>query len=315
MMRRFLDPERSPWSDRLRAAVKRARSLSANRTLRRISLLVVLPLFAAALYVAWRRADIGLERLALLPVLAVVGLVPLTVLSATWQLRAAALAGGVRIQWGKALRVITLGALSGLLPVSSGTVVRAGAVVYWGVAPGRTGRILAYDALVWMSLSLLYSGGAAYLAGAGRLAAVMGLAGGILIPITIFLGMAQVGRRGRVEIAAARFAGMLVEVVRLQACFFALGYSVSFVEASTLAAASPLAALLFFLPGGVGVREAFTSAVGAAVGLSAAGAFLAAALNRLIGLSVLLIWETGLQVWPGRDTKGGTECRSPNTSS
>lgn len=309
----FLDRDETWWTDRLSWVVVRLRRLSANRTLRLLSLLVVLPLFGVALYVAWTRADLGLNELAILPVVIVVAAVPLTVLTATWQLRATTLSAGGEIGWRKALRVITLGALSGLLPVSSGTVVRAGAIVYWGVRPGAAGWSLAFDTVVWFSVSLLYSGCAAFLAGAERLATLMTVGGVLLIPLAFFLGRHLAGRRGRLEIMAARFGGVLVDVVRLQACFFALGYSVTFVEASTLAAAGPLASIFFFLPGGIGVREAFISVVGGAVGLSPAGAFLAGALNRLLGLSVLLAWELGLQAWRGGTRERGTECASRKT--
>lgn len=310
----FLDRDEPWWSDRLSRAVARLRRLSMNRMLRLVSLLIVLPLFGIALYVAWRRADLGLEELAIRPVVIVVAAVPLTVLAATWQLRAITLSAGGEVGWHKALRVVTLGALSGLLPVASGTVVRAGAIVYWGVRPGAAAWSLAFDAVAWFSVCLLYSGCAAFLAGAGRLSALMTVGGLLLIPLAFFLGRHLAGGRGRLEITAARLGGALVDVVRLQACFFALGYSVTFVEASTLAAASPLASLFFFLPGGIGVREAFISAVGAAVGLSAAGAFLAAAVNRLLGLSVLLAWELGLQAWGGVARQRDTECASRKTS-
>jgi len=292
------EAQRELWTDRASRLVARARGIAGKRSVRLGALLVVLPLFAAALVFAWREAEIALADLALLPLLVVVGAVPVSVFSSTWQLHAMTRAGGVSIRWWNALRVVTLGTLSGLLPVSSGTVVRGGAVVVWGVTPGAAGKVLAYDAVLWTCLSLLYSGAAALLAGASTLGVAMVVGGAALLPVTLALGRWLPGDGGRLELAISRFVGVIVQVVRLQACFLALGYSATFVEASTLAAASPLASVFFFLPGGIGVREAFTSAVGVAVGLSAAGAFLAAALNRLVGLSVVLAWEGLLLLRP-----------------
>lgn len=307
--------DRTLWTDRLSRAVSRLREVSASRSVRVGGFLVALPLFGGALFLAWSRADFSLSEIASMPVLVVVAAVPLTIFASTWQLRASALAVGTRIRWWNAFRVTTLGTLSGLLPISSTTVVRAGAVVYWGVSPGATGRVLAFDAIVWICTSLLYSGGAAFLLGASELAMAMAATGLVLVPVAAVLGRGLANRRGRFELVAARLTGMLVQVIRLQACFLALGYSITFIEASTLAAASPVASLFFFLPGGLGVREGFTSIVAAVIDLSAAGAFLAATLNRLVGLSVLLTWEAALLVrlrlrsgedaeWPSKKTSG-----------
>lgn len=267
---------------------------------------MVLPLFVVALFYAWRSAGIAIENVNPVPVLGVLAVVPLTVLTSMWQLRAIGSTSGTSIPWWSAFRVVTLGTLSGLLPISSGTMVRAGAVVYWGGSARLTGHALVLDAVLWLLVSLLYSGGAAGLEGATVLSAAMTTAGIVLVPIAIIVGK-RFARARSVELTGARAVGMFAEVLRLQLCFIALGYAVTFVEVSTLAAASPLSALLFFLPSGLGVREGFTSAVAAAVGLSAAGAFLAAALNRLLGLSLLLIWEAMFFVGK-RLPLGGRQC-------
>lgn len=294
----FTEAQQQLWTERISRAVAGIRRISAKRSVRLTVLLVVLPLFAAGLVFAWREAEIVLADLAVRPILVVVSAVPVSVFASTWQLRAMTRIGGVRTSWWKAFRVVTLGSLSSLFPASSGTVVRGGAAVIWGVTPRATGKVLAFDAVVWTCMSLLYSGGAAFLAGAPELAIAMLTGGVVLVPATAALGRWLPGQKGRAELAVARLIGVLVQVVRLQACFLALGHAATFVEASTLAAASPLASIFFFLPGSIGVREALTSVVGAAVGLSVAGAFLAAALNRLVGLSVLLLWEGLLLVWP-----------------
>lgn len=298
------EAQRELWTDRASRLVARARGIAGKRSVRLGALLVVLPLFAAALVFAWREAEIALADLALLPLLVVVGAVPVSVFSSTWQLHAMTRAGGVSIRWWNALRVVTLGSLSSLLPISSGTVVRGGAVVVWGVPPRTAGKVLAYDAVLWTCVCLLYSGMAALVAGASKPGFAMVAVGAALVPLTATLGGGLPGEGGRIELTLARAGGVLIDVVRLQACLLALGHSVTFVEASTLAAASPLAAFFFFLPGGIGVREGFTSAVAAAVGLSAAGAFLAAALNRLVGLSVLLAWEGLLLLRPRAEEEG-----------
>lgn len=285
------------WTENLRRIFTRLKRFSARRRVRIAVLVVVLPLFAVALVLAWTRAGIQLSDLAVGPILVVVLAVPLTVLTATWQLRAMAVCGGESAGWWPALRIVTLGALSSLLPISSGTLVRGGAVVYWGVSPGTAALTVVFDAMLWISLSLLYSGVAALVLSVPVFGLALVAGGLLLLPAVIVLANRLPGRGGKVDLASARIAGIVIDVVRLVGCFLALGYSIDFTQGSTLAAAGPLASVVFFLPGGLGIREAFTSAMAVAIGLSAAAAFLAAVLNRLIGLSVLLVWEAGLFVW------------------
>lgn len=283
--------QRDLWTERAARYWSRTRQIAGKRSVRVGALLIVLPLFAGALIFAWREAEIAVTDLTILPLLAAVAMIPLSVLTSTWQLKTMTRAGGVHVRWWKALRVVTLGTLSSLLPVSSGTVIRGGAVVVWGVTPQTAGKVLAYDAALWTCISLLYSGAAALIVRASTMGAAMLIVGSGLLPIVAALGKWLQGEAGRLELAMARFMGLVVQAVRLQFCLLALSYAATFVEASTLVAANPLASIFFFLPGGIGVQEAFTSAVGAAVGLSAAGVFLAAVLNRLVGLSVVLAWE------------------------
>lgn len=292
------------WSTKIADLIAEFRRVSVNRKVRIWALLVVLPLFGLALFVSWEKANISLQEVRLTPLFFVVAGVPFTVLTSTWQLRATARAADVVVPWWDAFRVVTLGTLSGLLPVSSASLVRAGAVVYWGVSPKATGEILVFDAIAWIGISLLYSGGASYWVGAPLVASMMLGAGIGFSLLGLLLARRVLPARSAGELSTARAVGMIVEVARLTGCFLALSYTVSFLEVSTLAAASPLASILFFLPGGLGVREGFTAAIGAVVGLSVAGAFLAAALNRLVGLTVLLFWEGLLLALPGSFGQG-----------
>lgn len=302
-------PERpSRWGDRITAGIERLRATGRSRRVQVVALAVLLPLFVAGVIASWRATSIRLDQLALVPLLAAAAAVPLAVGASTWQLRTLARALGAPVRWRSALRAVVLGTLSSVLPVSSGTVVRAGAVVYWGASPADAARGMAFDAVLWLGASLLYAGGAALLIGATGAGAAMAGAGALLLPASALVAGRLVGARDRAELAAARAAGILIDVLRLQACFLALGVPVRFLEASVLAAASPLAAALFFLPGSIGVREGFVAAVGLAAGIGPGAAFLAATLNRLLDLTVLLLWEGAGLLGRGRtgDRGGGS---------
>lgn len=279
---------------RLDRLVGRARKVSASPKVRTISLLVILPVFVTALVFAWRESDFSLDRLALVPTLFAAGLVPISVFASTWQLRTVTRLGGEEVKWWEACRVVTVGTLSGLLPVSSGTLVRGTAVVYWGVAPRRAGHVLIYDVLIWMCVSLLFSGSAALSMGATTTAFLLLGGGAALLPLSILIGRWLKVATGHGALTAARGLGVLALTLQLQACFWALGAEIGFVHAASLAAAIPLASLLFFLPGSLGVQELFIAALATAVGMNTALTMLAAVLARLIGLSTLVLWESAL---------------------
>jgi uncharacterized protein (TIRG00374 family) len=81
---------------------------------------------------------------------------------------------------------------------------------------------------------------------------------------------------------------VVLDAIRIYLCLAALGTDATFAQASAFAVASAAGSAVSIVPGGLGVREAVTAALAPAVGLAAAVGFLAAALNRLIGLPVMV---------------------------
>jgi hypothetical protein len=116
-------PQHGPWA---RAPLPRIRAAA---------LALALLLFAGGIVFSWRHlAPIEL-------ILINAALVPVAVAASARQLRLIARLAGVDPGWGKPFRIITLGALSSVLPVSSGNVIRGGAVLYWGATrQGPGGR-------------------------------------------------------------------------------------------------------------------------------------------------------------------------------
>jgi hypothetical protein len=257
------------------------------------------------LWISWTRSGLELGALQGEAILLMIALVPFTVAFSTWQLKLMAAAAGASARWWPASRVVTLGTLSGLLPISSGQVVRGGAVIYWGAGIEAASYAVALDALVWLGVASLYAGVAATILGIHAVGAPLLALGGIFSVLAVL-----VGRRTRlswsqgIALHAGRLGGVTIEAIRLALSFVALSAPLELTRASVLVAASPYASLLFFLPGGLGAREGITAAAAAAVGVSAGVAFIAAALNRVVGLAVLLAWE-GFLVLLGSGAVGG----------
>ena len=287
------------------AGARRVSIFAKRRSVRIAVLAVALPVFAVGLRISWTRSGLELGMLRAEAILLMIALVPFTVACSTWQLKLMTAAAGASVPWWPAARVVTLGALSGLLPISSGQVVRGGALIYWGAGIEAASYAVALDALVWLGVASLYAGVAGMILGIHSLGGLLLALGGIFSVLAVL-----VGRRTRlswsqgIALQAGRLAGVMIEAIRLALSFVALSAPIELTRASVLVAASPYASLLFFLPGGLGAREGITAAAAAAVGVSAGVAFIAAALNRVVGLAVLLAWE-GFLVLLGSGAVGG----------
>jgi hypothetical protein len=265
------------------------RRLSASRRARSAGLVIALLVFAGGLVFAWRAAD--LQRLAAGPVVIIILMAPVSVAAAAWQLRALARALGVDPSWTQALRTTSLGTLSGLLPVSSGTMVRGGALIIWGGTVAGATRAMLFDAFLWLSLALAASGSAALALGHSLVGWALILGGLAAIGPSLLAAGATVSNRIRAEVAMARVLSLVAEIVRLGAAFAALGITIHGLEAMILVAPGAVAGILFILPGGLGVQEGLTAMLAELVGLGAATAFLAAALNRVVVLTTILVGE------------------------
>lgn len=279
------------------AALQRAsRIVERSGRLRRIGLALALLLFAGGVLLSWRRlAPIDLR---VWPVVINAALVPLSVGAAAWQVRLIARLAGVDPGLWKSVRVTSLGTLSSVLPVSSGTLVRGGSVLYWGATKRETTRAFIVDFLLWLAASLLIAGSAAFWLGHGTIGWSFLLGGAAALPIAHSVSATSAGGRWlSLQLFFARCAGVIADIPRLVTAFAAAGFIVSAAQAAILTAPAVLSSIFFFLPGGFGVREGLTAFFGSAIGLSAAAAFLAAAINRVIGLSVLVLGEALLWVY------------------
>jgi uncharacterized membrane protein YbhN (UPF0104 family) len=80
---------------------------------------------------------------------------------------------------------------------------------------------------------------------------------------------------------------VFTDSARIYLCFASLGVNASFAQVSGLAVAGVLGSAVSIVPAGLGIREGVSAAISPIVGLGAALGFIAAFINRLVGLSVL----------------------------
>lgn len=265
------------------AALSALRAGIARR--RRPLLAAAAALFLAGLAVSAARLELRAADLAPLPALAILLVfAPLTLGAAALSLQLAGRTAGRRLGFRAALAWSAGAQIAELAPLPGGAVMRGAALVRAGASPGRSGAVVALTAaltlalsLVAASLPLLLSGHAAgvwLLAGAG--AGALAATGAILH---------QAGAGVAAASLAVRALGLGLAALRLWLAFRAIGAPLPLVDSALFAAAATLGAASGLAPGGLGISEALGAAAAPLVAAAPAAAFLALALNRLLGLA------------------------------
>jgi hypothetical protein len=99
-----------------------------------------------------------------------------------------------------------------------------------------------------------------------------------------------IARRARTSLALAMVALRLVilvlGVVRVSAAFAAIGFAIRPIEAALFVISSALGSAVSIVPAGLGISEAIAAAMALLIELPPAAAFVAVALNRILGLFV-----------------------------
>lgn len=231
--------------------------------------------------------DMPASDLGVLVWVAVLG-VPLTVLLNTLEMRTTANATGNSMPFASAFKVTVLGSAANMLPLPGGTMVRIAALTRAGAGLGKSAGITVLVGLLWLGIAGLVSAwGLAYFSvGAGIATGVLALLATAIVLVTMFQ---QTKHTGAVfKLAAIKFALITTDLWRLSLCFAGFGIAVTPQQVSIFAIAGALGAAVSIVPAGFGVREGMSALLAPIAKLGAASGFLAPAVNRLIGMPVLL---------------------------
>ena len=222
------------------------------------------------------------------PLLMLFFVTPISILLSAESYRVSGFIAGVRLRRQFALEVCVLGAAASILPLPGGSIARiAGISRAGGTVKGGTFSTAVVFAM-WASVISVYSGifllfFHSFLFGT----VVTGLSS--VIAIILFITMVRYsGLYVAVAITLLNVVIAFVEAIRLYLCFTALDHLANFSQASAVAISIPLSAFAAFVPAGLGVREALAALLSPLVDLSPAIGFIAAGLNRLFGLAVIL---------------------------
>jgi hypothetical protein len=285
--------------DRMRARVLGLLRLNAVRSpslrVRRAVLLIALALFAGVTIVALRDLPplpTGRRQPALLAPVAALSMLSSVVNGGEYALSARALGGHVTLRDATRISVLTIAA--NLLPIPGAALVKTRALQRRGARLRIAATLTIAIGVVWVGVAGVVAGIFVAIAGHHGVLAISLAGAGAVIPT---VGAAILANQ-TTELAAAVLVGAAVAIeigsVGLTALRFylvmrAIGFGGSFGQASTLAATAIVSSAAGVFPGGLGLRELLSSAVGPAVGLSAAVATVVAAVERIVTLAVVAV--------------------------
>jgi len=273
---------------------------------RRPILVLAVCAFVAGLVLSVIELDLPLSDIDYGLLLLICLVTPASVILNANELQLCARFARVRLGLSDAAGITTAATVANLLPLPAGLIIRGGALVNGGASLLQAGGILVAAGLMWIALALSATAFAlAERHAAWLIPAVVGLAVTALIAVWI-------ARRSTAGLAlgfvAVRLALLALLALRLWLAFAAIGAAVPFIETIYYSAAGVAGTVVMIVPAGLGVSEGLGAAMAAATGSSAAAAFLALGLNRVLGLAIsgivaALLWRRAARQTPAEISK------------
>jgi hypothetical protein len=225
---------------------------------------------------------------------------------------------GYSVPWSRAFRIAVLGSAANLLPIPGAMLVRtrdlAGMGATYRAALGSTLTV----GLIWLGTAAALTG-TMQLGGPHRaVGAGVGAVGFALLGIAYRI---LTRRRPGADGARLMIRFVIVEATLTASAALSLyveieafGFHVTPAQAVALTLAGVLATVTGVVPGGLGVREGLSAAIGPLVGLSASLSLLAAAFQRLAELTVIGIAATVILTLDHRRARSVPPLDSPPAS-
>ena len=273
-------------ADRLRALAAPVRAWAARR--RKPLLVAAAVLFTGLLVWAVRDADLTLEALdwRYLALNAFV-LTPATLALNGWGITAIGWALGARVSPGLGVATAATGTVAELTPAPGGLLARATVLTAAGAPPRPLAQTLTACAGMFIGMSMMAA--ALSLVARGDLGVaplIIGAVGlvGMLIGLGLLIACCAPG--GVLVLWAHRLASLMLALCRVWCAFAAVGAPIAWGDAPLFVAAGVIGALVFVVPAGMGVVELVAAGAAPLIGVGAAAAIAATALNRLLGLGL-----------------------------
>ncbi len=253
----------------------------------RVVLIVAAIGFVLGIYLSYRAQPDLLSNPNWGPLIAVAVIgVPVTVALNMLEFQASAKLVGLRFSLVQAAEITIIGSVANMLPIPGGTMVRVAALKAAGTTVKRGTAVTLLVSGLWIGIAFLYSG--LWLGVSSYQLALLFLAIGIAaLAVCIFLSAKLATDQSvMTRLLIIKTGLVFVDAARIYGCLHALGHLALFSQASVLTVSSVMGAAVSIVPAGLGVREGVAALLAPIVALPAAAAYLAASLNRIIGLLI-----------------------------
>ncbi len=264
--------------------------LVRSRAFRRAALVVSMLFVAVGVAVSLAQEPALLRDLEWAPVLVVLCCgVPVTITLNAYEFLLSGRLVGQRIPFPRALEIAVVGTAANMLPLPGATLVRIVGLKASGAGSGDSVQATLFVASIWFGVAFLVAGlwmpplqvpwvREGFLA-FGAVASVLSLywarclSGGLAVPI---------------QVSFVKLLLVLTDVVRMFVCLWALGVESTLAQNAAFAVTSVVGNAASIVPAGLGVREGLSAVLAPLVGLTASAGFVAASLNRLLGMAIIL---------------------------
>ena len=268
------------------AAIDRVKSWAQRPAVRRVFRVVGLSILTlgavwslVTLELSWSEVSPGLLVLNLLV------LTPANLALAAIALRINAWSLGREIPNHRSIQTVAAANVAELLPLPAGAVVRGAALMEAGASMAESSRIIILTSILTLFMTVTLSL-AALVVLADPAWAWPALASAIGVAGNCILLRRYAEALHLVAMLSVRVVMLVLTIIRLSVAFATIAASISWTEAALYVVAPTLGATVAIVPAGLGVNEAIAAGLAALIAGSSASAFLAVALNRVLGLVV-----------------------------
>ena len=241
--------------------------------------------FTIGLMVASRSLGLDWNTISLRPValITLLGALHLALASSSLQLTARTV--GRQIGFRTGIAVSAMSNLAELLPLPGGAMVRGAALMRAGARLYESTSAVTVTALLTLSLTISAAGIPLIMAApvlgypvfTVGIVCTLGSAIWIARSATVFIIMAMI---------TVRICAVFLSVARITAACAVIGIIVSPIDAAIFVGSAALGASLSIIPAGLGVSESIAAALAPLIDIRPSAAFLAVALNRIVGLAL-----------------------------
>ena len=267
-----------------------------NPNLKRIILLLAVALFIGGIALSIHHQPDIFSNLDWRPLVVLMAFaVPINILLNALEFRLSARLINRSVGFGKAIEITVIGSAANMLPLPGAALTRLVGLKAAGGSYREGAAVTGLIALLWLGVALTVAGAAIALLDDDLLGPLF-IAAGIIVMFVALAAMVRISRDWPLSFLTATVKVLFValDATRLYLCLIGLGIDANYLQASAFVVAGVVGSAVSIVPAGFGIREAVSAALAPVVGLAASVGFLAASLNRLLGMLVMLPLAFGL---------------------